>query len=155
MTKSELLASIRRERATLDALVASLSEAEMIAPELDVGWSVKDAVAHISVWERRCAGWLEAVARGETPERPEVQDVDGANARDYAAAKDTGPATVLAQSRESHAALLRSVEALAEADLADERRFGWPTWKMASSNSDEHYREHIDQIEAWLRGRTS
>jgi hypothetical protein len=150
MTKSELLANIRRDRVTLDALVASLSEAQMIAPELDAGWSVKDVLAHIGVWERRCASWLEAVDRGETPERPEVQDVDGANARDYAAAKDAAPATVLAQSRESHAALLRSVEALAEADLADERRFGWPVWQMASSNSDEHYREHIEQIEAWL-----
>ncbi len=155
MTKSELLANIRRERATLDALVASLSEAEMIAPELDAGWSVKDVLAHISVWEERCASWLETVARGETPERPEVQDVDDENARDYAAAKDAALAAMLAQSRESHAALLRSVEALAEGDLADERRFGWPTWKMVSSNSDEHYREHIEQIEAWLRGRTS
>jgi hypothetical protein len=150
MTKSELLDAVRRDRATLDALVASLSEAQLVAPELDAGWSVKDALAHISIWEWRCAGWLEAVGRGETPERPEVQDVDGANARDYAAAKHQALREVLADSREAHAALLGSIDALPEADLADERRFGWPTWQMASSNSDEHYREHVDQIEAWL-----
>ena len=154
MTKNELLANIRRERAALDALVASLSEAQLTAPARDAGWSVKDVLAHIGVWERRCASWLEAVARGETPERPEVQDVDGTNARDYAAAKDTAAATVRAQARESHEALLRSVEALAEADLADERRFGWPAWQMASSNSDEHYREHIEQIRRWTERRS-
>jgi hypothetical protein len=57
---------------------------------------------------------------------------------------------VLAQSHEAHAAMVRSVESLSEADLADDTRFGWPAWQMASSNSDEHYREHIEQIRAWL-----
>ncbi len=150
MHKEELLASIRRDRALLDALVASLSETQIVAPELEEGWSVKDAVTHISVWERRCAGWLEDVARGTTPERPEVRDVDAANARDYAAAKDLLWSTVLAESRASMQAVVRSIETLPEAELADEERFGWPTWQMASSNSDEHYREHIDQIQAWL-----
>jgi hypothetical protein len=117
---------------------------------LDAGWSVKDVLAHISVWESRCATWLEAAARGETADRPEVKDVDASNARDYAAAKGQSLSDVLAASRAAHAAMLRSVDALSEADLADEKRFGWPTWQMASSNSDEHYREHIDQVQAWL-----
>ena len=150
MTKAELLAAIRRDRAALDALVASLTDAQMIAPSLEAGWSIKDAIAHISAWEGRCAGWLEAVTRGETPDRPEVNDVDGANARDYAAAKQQPLIDVLATSRGAHAAMLRSVEALSEADLTDENRFGWPTSQMASSNSDEHYREHTAQIESWL-----
>ncbi len=150
MTKAELLAAIRRDRATLDTLVASLTEAQMIAPALDTGWSIKDAIAHISAWESRCARWLELVSLGVTPDRPEVNDVDGANARDYAAAKQQPLSSVLASSRDAHAAMVRSVEALSEADLADEERFGWPTCQMASSNSDEHYREHVEQIQAWL-----
>ncbi len=151
MTKPELIAAIHRDRATLDALVASLSEEQMLAPVLDDGWSVKDLLAHIAAWEARCASWLEAVARGGTPERPEVQNVDASNARDYAAARQRPLGDVLAASRAAHATMLRAVEALSEADLADETRFGWPAWQMASSNSDEHYREHIQQIEAWLR----
>jgi hypothetical protein len=150
MTKAELLAAIRRDHTKLQELIAPLSESQMIAPMLDAGWSVKDVLAHISAWEDRCAEWLEAVARGETPERPEVKDVDGTNGRDYAAARARSLEDVAAASRGTNAAMLRSVEALSEADLADEKRFGWPTWKMARSNSDEHYREHIEQIEAWL-----
>ena len=150
MNKPELLASIRRDHRKLEELISPLSESQMTAPALDAGWSIKDVLAHISAWEGRCAGWLEAVARGETPERPEVNDVDGANARDYAAAQHQPLSNVLATSRDAHAAMIRSVEALSEADLADEKRFGWPTWQMASSNSDEHYREHVEQIQSWL-----
>ena len=150
MTKDELLANILRDRAALDALIASLSEAQILATELDDGWSVKDLLAHIAAWEARCASWLEGVARGVTPERPEVQNVDASNAHDYATAKQQPLSDVLAESGAAHAAMLRSVGALSEADLADETRFGWPAWQTASSNSDEHYREHIQQIEAWL-----
>lgn len=153
MNKAELLRALESDWATLEALVASLDEAQMLAPELDDGWSVKDVLAHIAVWEARCASWLESVVRGITPERPEVHDVNASNARDYAAAKDATLASVLQQSRDAHVAMVPAVEALSEADLADETRFGWPTWQMASSNSDEHYREHIEQIRGWLNGR--
>ena len=36
------------------------------------------------------------------------------------------------------------------AELESDARFGWPAWQMASSNTNEHYREHVAQIEAWL-----
>jgi len=113
---------------------------------------VKDVLAHISLWERLCAGWLEAVARGETPDRPEVADVDATNAHGQAASKDAPLADVLAESSRTCRAILAAVAALSEDDLADEQRFGWPTWQLVRANSDEHYREHIDQITAWRRG---
>ncbi|MEK7693088.1 MAG: ClbS/DfsB family four-helix bundle protein, partial [Chloroflexota bacterium] len=67
MTKAELLDAIRRDRATLDALVTSLSEAQMIAPELDAGWSVKDVLAHITAWEQLCLKWIREGRRDEGP----------------------------------------------------------------------------------------
>ncbi len=155
MNKPELLDALARDWGELESLIASLDEATMLTPQLDDGWSVKDVLAHIAVWEARCASWLESVARGITPERPEVKDVDASNAHDYAAAKDATLASVLQQSRDAHAAMVHAVEALSEADLADETRFGWPTWQMASSNSDEHYREHIEQIRALLARRAT
>lgn len=154
MNKAELLQVIKRDRGRLDALIGSLSETQILATELDAGWSVKDVVAHISVWEKRCAEWLDDVARGVTPARPEVGSAEvtnAANARDYAAAKGLLWETVLTQSRDTTAAIVAAIEALPDAELAGTERFGWPTWQMASSNSDEHYREHIDQIQAWLK----
>ena len=150
MTKDELIASIKRDRATLYALVAPLDEAQMTAPSIESGWSVKDVLAHISAWEGLCARWLDAAGRDETPDRPEVRNVDETNARMHVAAKDIPLPQVIARSQASHEAMLRAVEALSEADLADEQRFGWPAWQMASGNSDEHYREHAAQIVRWV-----
>lgn len=151
MKKTELIEAMRRDRAALDTLVGALDDAQLTQPALDAGWSVKDVLAHVSAWERLCASWLEDVAHGRMPERPEVRDVDGTNAREYERARDLPRREILAASRRSYEAILDSVRALSEADLADQTRFGWPTWQMASSNSDEHYREHTDQIESWLR----
>ncbi len=148
MTNTELLTDIRGDRARLEAAVARIDEAQLTAAALDAGWSVKDVLAHISLWERLCTRWLRAVARGDTPERAEVQDVDTTNARAYEAAKDAPLADVRERSRASYAALLDAIERLTDADLEDEQRFGWPTWKMIESNSAEHYREHAEQIEA-------
>jgi hypothetical protein len=153
MTKDELLAAIRRDRALLDALVAGLNEAQMLDPAHDGGWSVKDALAHIAAWERLCTSWLAVIARGETPDRPEVEDVDGANARFYEEARDSALADVMTESARSYQAIVEAVEQLSPADLADEKHFGWPTSRVVSGNTDDHYREHIAQIEAWLRGR--
>ena len=150
MDKAELLETIRRERAEFDALVASLTDEQLIDTSLDGGRSVKDVLAHISLWERLCTSWLDDVAEGKTPARPEVRDVDGTNEREYLRAKTLPPEEVRAESRRTYAAIVSSIEALSDADLADETRFGWPTARMASSNTDEHYREHIDQIAAWL-----
>jgi uncharacterized protein (TIGR03083 family) len=148
--KSQLLDEIRRERAAFSALIAPLDDAQIAAPSLDAGWSIKDMIAHISLWERLCAGWLEDVARGDTPARPEVRDVDATNARDHEAAKDAPLATVRSASAEAHASLLAVIDALSDADLADEQRFGWPAWQMIAGNSSEHYAEHADEITRFL-----
>ncbi len=153
MTKDELLAAIRRDRALLDTLVAGLDEAQMLDPALDGGWSVKDALAHIAAWERLCTSWLDAIARGETPARSEVQDVNATNARFYEQARATALADVMTESARSYQAIVEAVERLPAADLADEKRFGWPTARVVSGNTDDHYREHIAQIEAWLQGK--
>jgi len=151
--KEELTKRIRADRARLDALVAGLDAAQLVELSLESGWSVKDVLAHVSVWERLCSGWFAAAARGETPDRAEVRDIDAFNARAYADAKDRPLADVLAESRLSHDAIVASIEGMSDAELADGKRFGWPMWQMASANTDDHYREHIDQIEAWLGRR--
>jgi hypothetical protein len=150
MNKEELLRRIHSERATFDALFTQLDAGAIVAPALEGGRSVKDVLAHIAAWEQRCAGWLHAVAQGQTPDRPEIRDVDATNARDYATAKDAPLAEVRANSIRAHATMMAAVEALSDEDLADQERFGWPAWQMASSNSDEHYREHAADLERQL-----
>ncbi len=150
MNKEELTKRIRADRARLDALVGGLDDARMLEPALEQGWSVKDVLAHISAWERLCTNWLEAAARDETPERGEVRDVDAFNAATFAANRERPLGDVRAESRASYEAIVAAIEATSDAELASDARFGWPAWQMASANTDDHYREHIAQIEAWL-----
>jgi uncharacterized protein (TIGR03083 family) len=150
MTKNELLAAIEGDWDALQSLIQRVSDARMAEPSLDAGWSVKDVLAHIALWEGICSRWLEAAARGETSERPEVKDVDGTNARGHERAKSRALSDVVDESRTRHARILAAVEALSEDELASDTRFGWPVWQMTDSNTAEHYREHIDQISRWL-----
>src|SRR4051812_1666116 len=68
--KARILGMIRKERDALDALVASLSEAQMLEPGLGEGRSVKVMLLHVAGGERRFVGWLAAAERGETPALP-------------------------------------------------------------------------------------
>lgn len=83
MTKSELLKLIRDERGLLEMTLARLTHAQMLLPGVDGEWSVKDALAHISAWERRMIGWTGSHLRGERPSVPLVWDVDQINAEIY------------------------------------------------------------------------
>jgi hypothetical protein len=154
MKKDELLARIHDDRERLDAGVARVDAGRLAEPLLEGGWSIKDVLAHVSFWERTCAGWLAAVARGETPERPEVRDVDATNARAFADARGLPLDQVQEAARVAYAAIVDATRALSGAELADESRFGFPLWRMIDGNSADHYREHADQIEAWLAATT-
>jgi hypothetical protein len=160
MTNAQLLASIRRDRATLDALVSPLSEAQMMAPDLEAGWSVKDVLAHISAWEQLCIKWVREGRRDEGPFTQE--SIDAFNDGIYQANRERPLVEVLEYARGSYTAMITTAEAVTS-DLdapppwaSDEFTGGATTatlGQIISANSDEHYREHIEQIEAWLRGR--
>jgi uncharacterized protein (TIGR03083 family) len=157
MTNAQLVASIRRERATLDALVSSLSDAQMVAPELDAGWSVKDVLAHISAWERLCVKWIREGRREEGPFTQE--SIDAFNDGIYRANRERTLAAVRDESRGSYEAMIVTAEGVtANLDApppwaSDEFTGGAGTatlGQIISANSDEHYGEHIEQIRGWL-----
>ena len=69
MDKANVLEKMQAERAKLDGLLATLSAEQMCQTTLENEWSVKDVLAHIAVWERRCVGWIQAGLRGEKPDK--------------------------------------------------------------------------------------
>ena len=157
MTKDELLASIRGDRGTLDALVSSLNAARMVAPELEAGWSVKDVLAHISAWEQLCLKWVRS---GQREEASFTQaSIDAFNDGIFEANHDRALGLIRLESGRSYEQMLETVEGLAS-DLDSPPSWASPEFaggaasaslgQIISSNSDEHYREHIEQIRRWL-----
>lgn len=159
MTKSDLLAAIRRERAALDQLLAPMDEAHMLAAARNDGWTAKDILAHITAWEQRVLAWLDRWRATGRPQRPEPgvtwDKGNWLNDRDYEAAKAMPPADVRSEAASSYAAILLTVAALSDEELAarPEGPEG-PSWSwIVGANTYEHYLEHREEIEAWLKVR--
>jgi hypothetical protein len=159
MTKTELLALTRSERAALDDVFAKPTDDELCATVLDGGWSMKDALAHITAWEQRVLRAAAATARGERDVWPEpgytLADVDRLNERDYLANHDRALADVRAEARASFEAYLRWIDGFSDAQIAADlpAASGVSLENIIRANGDEHYREHLDAIEAWWAGQ--
>ncbi len=158
LSKQDLLAAIRRERAAFEVAVGRVGEARMEEPALEGGRSVKDVLAHVSAWEK--IGM--ALVRNNQPLRPPPPgetgpSTDVINDKVFQDNRERPLADVAAESQRTHAELVALVEAMSEDALQAVLGAGQegaegspPVGQLISDNSDAHYREHIAQIERWL-----
>ncbi len=159
MTKSEIMKLIQSGREALERVLAGLSEGQMTQPGVENDWSVKDIMAHITDWERRMVGWIDDSLHGEVPQRPAPgmtwDNLDQLNEQIYLSNRDRDLRDVSADFHRSYENALASVEALTEEDLTDPQRFAWregtPLWHLVAANMWEHYQEHRESIEKWLK----
>jgi hypothetical protein len=153
LTKSELLQRIRDERRALEKNLARLTHTQMLFPGVMGEWTVKDALAHISAWERSMLTWTANLLSGKVPGTPEPLDVDRFNAAIYAQVKDKPLGEVLEEFRESYRAALALAESLTEAQLQTKYTNTWPhgpLWLGVAANMNFHYKEHREDLEKWL-----
>ncbi len=163
MDKIKLFELIQAEHAFLDRTLALLSDAQMTQADVQGGWTVKDILAHITTWEQRCLGWLEAAERGEKPQRPEPgytwDELDALNEQDRQASKDRPLDEVLSAYRRSYAEILARVAELPREALFDPDYYAWregqPLWLMIAGNTHWHYEEHTATIREWLAKQPS
>jgi uncharacterized damage-inducible protein DinB len=86
--RDALLQDYRQTREELHAAIAGLSDALLLEPSLD-GWSVKDHLAHLALWDDIRASEVVRISAGHdsawrmTPEQDEVY-----NAMSYALRRD-------------------------------------------------------------------
>ena len=160
MDKTTLMNTIQAEYARFEAFIAPLTEQQLVAPEFDGQWSVKDIMAHVAAWELICARWLEDFSRGEMPQPSERLDRESNN-RFYREYRDYSLTEVRKLFSSAHQEFLRQVDRLAEVyseeDLNAAHRFAWTeSWpgfsviEAIADNSYEHYADHAQQIRRWL-----
>jgi hypothetical protein len=156
ITKQELLNQIHGERAKLEETLARLTHAQMLQPGVDGKRSVKDALAHISAWERRMLAWVGSYLRGEEPKTPVPWDIEQMNAETYAQVKDKPLAEVLEEFRLSYWDALALIESLSEKQLQTVYTDTWPLgplWTGIAANMNWHYKEHCTDIQKWLKNQ--
>lgn len=162
-SKPHILAEIRRERADLEAVLASAS-ARVSASRLgqplagDDGWSVKDILAHIVAWEQVLLYWWQAGQNGETPTDPAPNlsddDVERLNTAFYQANRERSLTAVQDDFRRSYAQVMAMLEAAPAAAIEQPGYFPWaedaPFAWFVIANTSDHYLEHRLQIAAWI-----
>ena len=153
ITKDELLNQIHIERGRLEETLARLTHAQMLLPGVDGEWSVKDALAHISAWERRMISWVGSHLRNEEPEVPLPWDVERMNSETYSQVKDKPLSEVLEEFRLSYWDSLALAESMSEEQLQTIYADTWPMgplWTGFAANMNWHYKEHCADIQKWL-----
>ena len=148
----------KSDRAKLDEMLTTLSTEQMCQETLEHQWSVKDVLAHIAAWERRCVGWIQAGFRGEKPDKPEAgytwEDIDRLNEKTFQENRNRSLDDVQSDYRHSYQQILTQVQTLSEDDITNPQRFSWTNGRtlvpFIAANTYEHYQEHIEQIRKWL-----
>ena len=160
MNKSELLETVRAQRAALDSLLAPLSEIQLCTPTLEGQRSIKDVLVHLAYWEQLCAQWIEDFLGGRTSQTPDEDD-DTVNERVFLANRNLPLSEAQKLSSQAYQRLLTRLEVLTQTisdeDLNAPHRFAWAEpWgdhsllAVIAGNSYGHYQGHIEQIQAWI-----
>jgi hypothetical protein len=167
MEKDRLLQLMAQEHARMEQLLATLSEEQMTRPRVYDELSAKDVLAHIAAWGRMQADWIGRSMRGEQVVRyspdfrltgddaRDEQVMDSLNEKVFRENKDKPLPEVLADFRAAHSELVQTVLGMSDEELNDPNRFEWwpgdPVWHNIAGNSYEHYKEHRELIEDWLK----
>ncbi|MGI8689221.1 MAG: ClbS/DfsB family four-helix bundle protein [Thermomicrobiales bacterium] len=155
--KSDLLARIADGYAAWAATIDASPPRELTLPDLHVGWSIKDEVAHVTFWEERLLPIVRAAIAGEEPPYRagvgSAEKIEAMNADAFATSRQRSLDDVLADMSRTHVALVQAVEELPEDALFDARRFSWtsgePLMVAIAGDTYEHYPEHTRNIQRW------
>lgn len=143
ITAETVIDKIEDSYAELTRLIENLPEAQLTAPDLPNGWSVKDVVAHISAWEWRCASLLDEAHDSDLPLQAEP-DVDALNKEAYEDRKNWSWEEVDFDSRAAHRSLLAAIRQMPPRRLQNDvvaRSIAIETWG--------HYEEHLQDLRRW------
>jgi hypothetical protein len=160
--KPELLERLRASRAELNTVLDALTDDQLVSPRDAGGWSIKDHVLNIALWERSIVNLLRGAPRYEALGVDEDTylelDEHGLNAIMVAEWRQRPVREVLALYRDSHQQMLVVLDALSWDDLQqpyahflpDEPGAGddRPVINWVLGNTADHYDQHREWIEA-------
>jgi len=161
--KEHILAALREQFARWDEILASLDEAQMTTPRFDLGWSIKDILAHLWAWQQISIARMEGGLHHREPELPPwivesienwEEDSDRVNALTFET-QHFKPWTEIYQNwKNGFLHFIQLGEKISERDLLDGDQYPWlngfPLAFILIASYD-HHQEHLQKLQTWLR----
>lgn len=165
---SDVLGRIETSWGALQAVISDLTPTHMEELRDAGGWSIKDHLAHVAVWETSSLVLLERrsllTELDLSEDEVDLQDYESINAAMQRRSAGQPVAEVVAHSQQTHGRLMAALTALGEEGLnrpyaefrpeATENR-DRPVRDLLSGNTYEHYDEHVATIGALLEAARS
>jgi hypothetical protein len=163
-SKTEFLRRMQAGWEELNGYLKTLSEEDLTVSTDEVGWSVKDHLLHLAMWEGAMCGLLDEQPRWESMgvDRGTWNsgDYDVINAAIRQQHQAMSLAEVLGAFADAHRRLVAKIESLTDADLLKPYRAYQPDSTSENpvigsliGNSYDHYTEHQPWIEAIVANR--
>jgi hypothetical protein len=156
--REELLDDIRASRAELEAILEQVSDEQMTNALDEGGWSIKDHLAHVAVWQRHGLALITSQpaheAFGLDEKTYSQSSIDEINAVVHVQNKDRPLAEVLNDFRQTHDEVLTTIGRMDEGHLQSEiQPSGFTTkhrtiMELARGHFAGHDGDHVDAITA-------
>jgi hypothetical protein len=159
MNRDELLDALEDGREKFIDAIEGLSDEAMLEAGVIEGWSIKDMLYHLSMWEAEMVKLLWQAAQGQKPTTKHFTqvDVDATNTAWLEQGKVRPLDQVLADFQSVRKQTTRRVKAFSDEDLTDPQRYTWlggrPLWEWVVGDSYDHEAEHAAQILEWRARR--
>jgi hypothetical protein len=156
--KEHILAALEEQFESWDELLASLPEDEITAPRFDLGWSVKDVIAHLWAWQQISIARMEGALYNRQPRLPAwiVESVDNweensdrVNALIFDRQHQKPWAEIQPNWKVGFLHFIQLASAMPETDLLDGDKYPWlKGYSLASIliASYDHHQEHLEKL---------
>jgi len=150
-TRARLLKRIDAAWQDLLASYAGLAEPELLEPGVTGTWSVKDIIAHVTVWEGEALTHLPDVLAGRRPPRYSVTHggITAFNAQMTERNRALPLAEVLQRRDDTHTRLVEFVGRAPEPECGGGTRFR----RRLRLDTYGHYAIHASAIQRWRKQR--
>lgn len=163
--KQQIITDLREEFNSWEELLAGLSEAQIIAPQLPENLSIKDVMAHLMTWQQLSIARLQAAVHNREPQlppwppeldpEPAEGQPDQMNAWIYETHRDRPWSEVYHDWRTGFLRFLELAEAIPEAELLEEGKYHWlegyALWDVLYGSYTHHHQDHLEPLQGWLQ----
>lgn len=147
MNRQQLQKRLETAWTALQVSYTDLSDSQLIAAGVTDDWSIKDILAHITIWEEEALKHLPVLIDGGRPPRYSVTygGIDAFNDQMIAQRRDLSLADVMQHLDTTHQRLVEFIETIPDEHITRETRVR----RRLRLDTYSHYPLHTKAIHAW------